>query len=57
MHRCDYGAQTSTPTDTPLMGIHERALERGGAVQFTSDLTATALRVTLPLASETATRV
>jgi signal transduction histidine kinase len=50
-------AQTSTRTDTPLMGIHERARERGGAVQFTSDLTATALRVTLPLASETATRV
>ena len=48
---------TSTRTDTPLMGIHERARERGGAVQFTSDLTATALRVTLPLASETATRV
>ena len=50
-------ARTSTRTDTPLMGIHERARERGGAVQFTSDLTATALRVTLPLASETATRV
>lgn len=50
-------APTSARTDAPLMGIHERALERGGAVQFTSDLTATALRVTLPLASETATRV
>ena len=49
-------AQTSSRADTPVMGIHERALEHGGAVQFTSDLTATVLRVTLPLASGTAPR-
>jgi signal transduction histidine kinase len=49
-------AKTSARADTTILGIHERALEHGGAVQFTSDLSATVLRVTLPLASGTATR-
>jgi signal transduction histidine kinase len=55
-HRGASPAQTSTGADTRIMGIHERALEHGGSVQFTSDPTACLLRVTLPLASETATR-
>jgi len=55
-HRGASPAQASTRPDTRIMAIHERALEHGGSVQLTSDLTATLLRVTLPLASETATR-
>ena len=38
---------------TGIMGIHERALEHGGSVQFTSDLSGTLLRVTLPLPDHT----
>jgi len=36
-------------TGSGIMGIDERALEHGGSVQFTSDLSGTLLRVTLPL--------
>jgi signal transduction histidine kinase len=39
---------------TGIMGIHERAIELGGSVQFTSDLSGTLLRVTLPLPDHSA---
>jgi signal transduction histidine kinase len=46
-------AEPSSRVDTRIMGIHERALEHGGSVQFTSDPTGTLLRVTLPLPDRT----
>lgn len=42
-------AQSSSLPETRIMGIHERALQHGGSVQFTSDPTGTVLRVILPV--------
>jgi signal transduction histidine kinase len=45
-------AESSSRADTRIMGIHERAQEYGGSVQFSSDPTGTVLRVILPLAAQ-----
>lgn len=45
-------AKTSARADSRIMGIHERALEHGGSVEFSSDPAATVIRVTLPLATQ-----
>jgi len=43
------GLDAAARTETRIMGIHERVMERGGTVQFTSDPSGTLLCVTLPL--------
>jgi signal transduction histidine kinase len=42
-------AQTATRAEGRITGIHERAIEHGGTVQFKSDQTGTLLGVTFPL--------
>lgn len=49
-------AQSSSLPDTRIMGIHERALQHGGSVQFTSDPTGTVLRVVLPVPDQDSVR-
>ena len=55
-HTGSEAARSSSHADARIMAIHERALEHGGSVQFTSDPTGTELRVILPLMMQNPTQ-